>query len=130
MTRYTDGEDWYDCTEFEGILFTVTADEKVAIVDVLPAAEVAANDKAELQHPTVVVIVMETETYYDGSTEACMVVVKPMGEKRGLALAKDRKVDPVNLLPSADTAHYHVVAILAIPPLVLALFFFLRSVLS
>ncbi|URE14586.1 hypothetical protein MUK42_12229 [Musa troglodytarum] len=68
MKRYTDGEDWYDCTEFEGILFAVTADEKVAIVDVLPAAEVAANDKAELQHPTVAVIVMETETYYDGST--------------------------------------------------------------
>ncbi|RRT74082.1 hypothetical protein B296_00031404 [Ensete ventricosum] len=46
----------------------VTADEKVAIVDVLPAPEVAANDKAGLQHPTVAVIVMEAEAFLFSSS--------------------------------------------------------------
>ncbi|EHA8589307.1 hypothetical protein COCNU_scaffold008973G000010 [Cocos nucifera] len=50
MARYTDGEDWYDCAQFEGMLFTVTANGSVAEVDL---------------HPTVKVTVLETESYYD-----------------------------------------------------------------
>lgn len=50
MPRYTDGEDWYDCAQFEGMLFTVTADGRVAQVDL---------------HPTVKVTALETESFYD-----------------------------------------------------------------
>ncbi|URD72098.1 hypothetical protein MUK42_34876 [Musa troglodytarum] len=78
MARYTDGNDWHECTEFEGILLATTADEKAVIVEVLPAAveatadekdvlraavEATADEKASAVdvHPAIKITIMETE---------------------------------------------------------------------
>ncbi|KAJ8486726.1 hypothetical protein OPV22_019211 [Ensete ventricosum] len=64
MRRYTDGRDWYDCTEYEGLLLTVTADEEMAMVEV-HSTDIFTTDRKGV---VVEVTILETDSYYEEST--------------------------------------------------------------
>ncbi|WOL13044.1 hypothetical protein Cni_G21813 [Canna indica] len=65
LTEGTEKES-YECVAFEGMLFTVTADGKIGVVEGVDPAVVSAEKPAAVNaRRTLKVITAETEYYYD-----------------------------------------------------------------
>ncbi|WOL13136.1 hypothetical protein Cni_G21906 [Canna indica] len=63
LTEGTEKES-YECVAFEGMLFTVTADGKIGVVEGIPAVVCAEKPAVNARH-TLKVIIAETDYYYD-----------------------------------------------------------------
>ncbi|RRT81102.1 hypothetical protein B296_00003010 [Ensete ventricosum] len=71
MPWYKDGKDWYHCIEFESLLLTVTADDKMAIATLGSTSFIVdeAGVVVDTQYSVEVVHILESESYYQESTQ-------------------------------------------------------------